>query len=97
MAKSRIMYRFCILNREAASQLFKRHELDEAIMDLDKMMQSGILVEEHARLKLLLKEIVFIIIENSDNLEKKSWDLESKVRTGNQEERGAFSSAEAPT
>ena len=61
-------------------------------MDLDKMMQSGILVEEHARLKLLLKEIVFIIIENSDNLEKKSWDLESKVRIG-KEERGAFSSA----
>ena len=59
-------------------------------MDLDKMMQTGILVEEHARLKLLLKEIVFIIIENSDNLEKKSWDLESKVRIGNRRRVGSL-------
>ena len=59
--------------------LFKRHELEEAFMDLDKMVQSGILPEEHARCKLLLKQIAEIIDENSDNLEKKTWDLESKV------------------
>ena len=47
--------------------------------DLDKMVQAGILPDEHARLKLMLKQIGLIIIENSDNLEKKSWDLESKV------------------
>ena len=68
------------MRREAASVELKKHELEEAMADLDKMVQAGILPDEHARLKLMLKQIGLIIIENSDNLEKKSWDLESKVK-----------------
>ena len=64
--------------------LFKRHELEEAYLDLDKMVQAGVLPDEHGRLKLLLKQIVEIIDENSNNLEKKSWDLESKVMSGDE-------------
>ena len=58
----------------------KRHDLEEGMLDLDRMIQEGILPQEHGRLKLTLKQLALIITENSDNLEKKSWDLESKVR-----------------
>lgn len=61
--------------------LFKRQELEEAYLDLDKMVNAGVLINEHNTLKLLLKQLVAILDENSNNLEKK-WDLESKVWVG---------------